>query len=50
MCKANTKDDYADVVIDNYEETRETTESCDPCVGCSVKGSYCKTCPYQYGN
>ena len=50
MCRTNTNEDYADVVITTYEETITTTDStdeCDPCIGCKANGSYCKTCPYN---
>lgn len=49
MSNTNTYDDYADVSVENYTETENTTtESCDPCEGCTA--GYCKSCPYSYGN
>lgn len=51
MSNPTYADDYANIDIENYEETEtETTETCDPCDGCEAKGSYCRTCPYKYGN
>lgn len=52
MCRANT-DDYADVSVENYEETEtETTiDDCDPCIKCNLQGSYyCDACTFVYGN